>query len=84
MPEKILELLENCTLTKKQIAERLDLTLSELDAVMEYLQQMGYIKSTTIIPTHGSCSSGCSGSCGNCSGSCSATSNSEYIVWELQ
>ena len=42
MPEKILELLESCSLTKEQIAEKINVTLEELDAAMEYLQQMGY------------------------------------------
>ena len=50
MPEKILELLETCSLTKEQIAEKINVTLEELDAAMEYLQQMGYIKSTAITP----------------------------------
>ena len=67
MPEKILELLETCSLTKEQIAEKICVTLEELDAVMEYLQQMGFVKSTAINPADG----GCSGSCGgNCGGSC--------------
>lgn len=82
MPEKILELLETCSLTKEQIAEKINVTLEELDAAMEYLQQMGYIKSTAITPTDGGCSGSCGGNCGKCSGSCNTSSNSGYIVWE--
>ena len=55
----------------------------KLEAVMDYLQQMGFIKSTTITPTQGGCSTDCSGNCGKCSGSCNTLSNSSYIVWEL-
>ena len=83
MPEKILELLKTCSLTKEQIAEKLNISLPELEAVMDYLQQMGFIKSTSITPTQGGCSTDCSGNCGKCSGSCNTLSNSSYIVWEL-
>lgn len=84
MPEKILELLENCSLTKEQIAEKLEISLNELDAAMEYLQQMGFIKATPINPTGGGCSDSCGGNCSKCSGSCSTVSGSGYTVWELQ
>lgn len=83
MPEKILELLKTCSITKEQIAEKLNISLPELEAVMDYLQQMGFIKSTTITPTQGGCSTDCSDNCGKCSGSCNTLSNSSYIVWEL-
>ena len=83
MPEKILNLLETCSLTKEQIAQKLDISLQELDAVMDYLSQLGFIKATTIIPTQGSCSSGCGGNCEKCSSSCSYTNESGYVIWEL-
>ena len=83
MPEKILNLLETCSLTNEQIAQKLDISLQELDAVIDYLSQMGFIKATTIIPSQGSCSSGCGGNCGKCSGSCTHSSNSSYVIWEL-
>ena len=83
MPEKILELLKKYSLTKEQIAEKLNISLSELESIMDYLQQMNYIKSTIITPTQTNCSSGCSGNCGKCSDSCNQPSNSSYIVWEL-
>ena len=83
MPEKILELLASCSLTKDQIAGKLNVTIEELDAAMEYLQQMGFIKSTTITPTSGDCNAKCAGNCSKCSTSCNISSNSSYIVWEL-
>lgn len=83
MPEKILELLETCSLTKDQIAKKINVTIEELDAAMEYLQQMGFIKSTAITPTNRGCSNNCGGNCGKCSGSCNTSSNSGYTVWEL-
>lgn len=84
MPEKILELLKSNSLTKEQLAIKLNITLSELEAAMEYLEQMGFIKSTTITPVVKNCSTGCSGSCSKCSGSCSPSSNSDYVIWEIQ
>lgn len=83
MPEKILELLETCSLTKEQIARKLNISLEELDAAFAYLQQMGFIKATTIQPTGGDCSGSCGGNCGKCSSSCNTVSGSGYTVWEL-
>lgn len=89
MPEKILTLLENNNLTEWQIAEKLNISVEEVKASMEYLQQMGFIKSTFINPTEagcGSCSGNCSGGCSNCKGCNSSQdtiSNSSYTVWEL-
>lgn len=83
MPEKILELLKVFHHTKEQIAEKLNVSLPEVEAAMGYLQQMGFIKSTIISPTQGGCSSACNGNCGKCSASCNFSSNSNYIVWEL-
>ena len=86
MPEKILALLEKYSLTKEQIASKLGVTPEELDAVMEYLQQMGFIRATAINPASGgcrSCSGGCGGNCSECGITCSAASNSGYTVWEL-
>ena len=83
MLEKILNLLETCSLTKEQIVQKLDISIPELNSVLEYLSQMGFIKATTIIPSQGSCSSGCGGNCGKCSHTCTHTNNSSYVVWEL-
>lgn len=82
MPEKILELLEKSNLTEAQIAESLNVSVAELKACMEYLQQMGFIKSTTINPT-GGCSGSCGGNCGKCNSSCNTISNSGYTIWEI-
>lgn len=94
MPEKILELLENGSLTESQIADKLQISLDELKAGMDYLTQMGFMKATFIYPTSG----GCDGSCGNCGSSCSNSSHnasscqstscpvispSSYTVWEV-
>ncbi|MBQ9141731.1 MAG: hypothetical protein IJX63_08065 [Lachnospiraceae bacterium] len=83
MPEKILALLETSSMTKEQIARKLNISLEELDAAFAYLQQMGFIKATTIQPTSGGCSGSCGGNCGKCSSSCSTTSGSQYTIWEL-
>ena len=86
MPEKILTLLENNSLTEWQIAEKLNISLEEVKAVMEYLQQMGFIKSTFVNPTNAGCSScggNCSGNCKKCDTSSNTISNSSYTVWEL-
>lgn len=89
MPERILAFLENESLTEWQIAEKLNVSVEEVKAAMEYLEQMGYIKSTFINPTDagcGSCSGKCSGGCNSCKscGSLQGTvSNSGYTVWEL-
>ena len=86
MPEKILTLLENNSLTEWQIAEKLNISLEEVKAVMEYLQQMGFIKSTFVNPTNSGCSScggNCSGNCKKCDTSSNTISNSSYTVWEL-
>lgn len=90
MPEKILTLLEQESLTEWQIAENLSISVEEVKAVMDYLQQMGYIKSTFINPTDAGCSScgeNCSGvcadNCKNCNTSSNTISNSSYTVWEI-
>ena len=86
MLEKILTLLENNSLTEWQIAEKLNISLEEVKAVMEYLQQMGFIKSTFVNPTNAGCSScggNCSGNCKKCDTSSNTISNSSYTVWEL-
>lgn len=84
MPEKILELLESKSLTELQIAEKLTVSVEEVKACMEYLLQMGFIKSTTINPTSGGCSEGCGGNCGKCNASCHVSiSASSYTVWEI-
>ena len=72
MPERILELLENGSLTEGQIAEKLQISLEELKAGMDYLKQMGFIKATFINPSSG----GCSGNCGSCGSSCNNSSHS--------
>lgn len=81
MPEKILELLENGSLTEGQIADKLQISLDELKAGMDYLKQMGFIKATFINPSSG----GCSGNCGSCGSSCGnhTISPSAYTVWEV-
>lgn len=79
MPEKILELLENDSLTEWQIAEKLIVSIDEVKACMEYLQQTGFIKSTVITPTSGECS----GNCGKCNSSCNTTSHTSYKIWEI-
>lgn len=79
MPEKILELLENGSLTEWQISEKLDISIEELKACMEYLQNTGFIRCRTVNPRAHSCS----GNCGNCGGACNDSSNSSYIVWEV-
>lgn len=81
MPEKILKLLENGSLTEWQIADKLNISIDEVKACMEYLKMSGFIKSHIINPVGG----GCSGNCGSCGG-CDSTytsSNSSYIVWEI-
>lgn len=89
MPEKILTLLENNILTEWQIAEKLNISVEEIKAVMEYLQQMGFIRSTFVNPTNAGCSScggNCGGGCNNCKGhkpSQGTISNSSYTIWEL-
>ena len=91
MPEKILNLLEKNSLTEWQIAEKLHASIDEINAVMEYLQQMGYIKSTFINPSGsgschdgcGNCSGGCGGGCKGCGSSENSISNSSYTVWEI-
>lgn len=79
MPEKILNLLENCSLTEWQIAEKLIVSIDEVKACMEYLQQTGFIKSSVIKPTGGNCS----GNCRNCNSSCNTVSHSTYKIWEI-
>ena len=79
MPEKILELLEAGSLTQWQIAETLQLSYEEVNACIDYLQQAGFIKATTINPAIG----GCSGNCGKCNSSCNAGSASSYKAWEI-
>lgn len=90
MPEKILALLEQKSLTEWQIAENLSISVEEVKAIIDYLQQMGYIKSTFINPTGagcdscgGNCSGGCAGNCKNCNTSSNTISNSSYTIWEL-
>ena len=86
MPEKILELLENSNLTEEQLAAKLDVSIAELKACMEYLQQMGFIKPTVVNPANSgcsSCSAGCGGNCSKCGTTCTSASNSIYTVWEL-
>lgn len=96
MPEKVLTLLEKESLTEWQIAKKLNTSVEEIKATMEYLQQMGFIKAIFINPTGGSCHDGCGGfsnGCGSCSGGCSgckscgssenSISNSSYTVWEI-
>lgn len=79
MPERILALLESGSLTEMQIAEQLAVSVAELKACMEYLQQMGFIKATVIKPTAG----GCSGNCGKCSSTCNTASATSYKIWEI-
>lgn len=81
MPEKILELLENESLTEWQIAGRLNASVDEVKACMTYLANMGYIKSSVINPTETSCSGNCSG-CSSCT-SCNTESGSSYTMWEV-
>lgn len=98
MPEKVLTLLEKESLTEWQIAEKLHASIDEVKAVMEYLQQMGYIKSTFINPSGsgschdnsnshfsgcGNCSGGCGGGCKGCGSSENSISNSSYTVGEI-
>lgn len=77
MPEKILNLLEKGSLTELQLATLLEISVEELKACLEYLQQMGFLKSTLIHPT-----GGCSGNCGKCHASCN-TASSNYRIWEI-
>lgn len=85
MPEKILALLENGSLTEWQIAEKLDVSTDEVKACMTYLQNMHFIKSSVMNAT-GACSDGCghcSGGCSGCSSSCSSGFGSTYTIWEI-
>lgn len=79
MPEKILKLLEQDSMTEQQIAEKLAISREEVKACMEYLLHTGFIRSETIIPTKSSCS----GNCNKCKGSCNSQSGSSYTVWEI-
>ena len=81
MPEKILKLLENRSLTEWQIADKLNISIDEVKACIEYLKMAGIIKSQIINPAGGGCSGNC-GSCGGCDSTCTS-SNSSYIVWEI-
>ena len=54
MPEKILALLENGSMTEWQIAEKLDISTDEVKACMTYLQNMHFIKSSVMNAT-GAC-----------------------------
>ena len=86
MPEKILALLEQESLTEWQIADKLNLPIEEIKAAMEFLQQMGYIKFTFINPNDAgcrSCTGNCSGNCKKCDASSNTISNSSYTIWEL-
>lgn len=79
MPEKILALLEKGNYTEWQISEKLNISVAEVTACMDYLKHIGLIKSFIINPQKKSCS----GTCGTCSTSCNHISNSSYKVWEL-
>lgn len=78
MPEKILELLEKNSLTESQIAQKLNLSVYELKAALEYLSKMGYIRSVHVTP-----SSGCDGNCSGCSG-CGSHSATGYTIWKIK
>ena len=82
MPEKILELLKNGSLTECQIADQLNISIEEVKACIEYLQMTGFIKSQIINPASGGCSGNC-GSCSDCNSSCRTPSNSDYTIWEI-
>lgn len=83
MPEKILELLETESLTEYQIAVKLNISLDEVKACIEYLCQAGFIKFSLLNPME----NGCSGNCGKCTSSCEANpqsvSTSAFKVWEM-
>lgn len=83
MPEKILKLLENGSLTEWQIADKLNISVDEVKACMEYLKMAGIIKSQIINPKNsGGCSGNCGG-CGGCNSSYNDTSHSGYTIWEI-
>lgn len=84
MPEKILALLEKQKLTQGQIAEKLGVSVEELHACMEYLQQMNFIKATWINPTGGGCSGSCGRDCSKCHSYSGTISSSAYTIWEIQ
>lgn len=79
MPEKVLALLEKGSLTEWQLSERLNISIDEVKACIDYLYNAGFIKSLTINPSGGSCS----GNCGKCGGSCNCNSPSSYTIWEI-
>ena len=79
MPQKILEILETGSLTEWQISEKLNISVDEVKACIDYLKQSGFIRSQVINPK----GTGCSGNCGNCGTSCNEMSNSTYIIWEV-
>lgn len=76
MPEKILELLRTMSLTEKQISNKLDLSIEEVNACLNHLYMNGFIKPLTIT------TSSCGGNCAGCSGDCSY-SGSTYKIWKI-
>ena len=76
MPEKILELLKEMSLTEKQLADKLQLSIDEVSACLNHLYMTGFIKPLTVS------TSSCGGNCHGCDGSCGCSSVS-YKIWKL-
>ncbi|MBQ3165371.1 MAG: hypothetical protein IJC02_12735 [Lachnospiraceae bacterium] len=76
MPEKILELLKDMSLTDKQLAEKLQLSVDEVNACLNHLYMTGFIKPLTFA------SSSCGGGCEGCNGSCGCNGSS-YKIWKV-
>lgn len=83
MPEKILDLLEAASLTEWQLAEILNVSIDEVKACIEFLNNAGYIKPSILNCSQGGCSGNCK-SCGSaCSQSTTATNANQIKIWEI-
>lgn len=76
MPEKILELLKEMSLTEKQIADKLQISVEEVNACLNHLYMTGFIRPLTIA------TSSCGGNCSGCNGDCGC-SGSTYKIWKV-
>ena len=76
MPEKILELLKDMSLTDKQLAEKLQLSVDEVNACLNHLYMTGFIKPLTVA------ASSCGGGCEGCNGSFGCNGSS-HKIWKV-
>lgn len=76
MPEKILELLKMSSLTEKQLATKLHISLDEVKACINHLYMTGFIR--PVGSTDPSCGAGCPG----CDGTCGSAKPS-YKIWKI-